>query len=129
MLKNDIPVWWRFLNSWSWKFEKIYYDVLLGGPRYTTTQLKDPLLRMWRAQLSKRADAIAELTNEIWIIEVATTPGLRAIGQLQTYRALWIRDTKIIKPEKLVIVCEDIEPDFAEAASMHGIMIFVLGPS
>ena len=125
MLKDDVPVWWRFLSNWGWKFENIYYDCLLGGPTYTDEQIKDPLTKMWRANLSRRADSIAELKEEVWIIEVATRPGLRAIGQLQTYRALWIRDIKIWKPEKAILVCETIDPDFADAASMYGIMIFV----
>lgn len=129
MLESDVPVWWRFLNKWGWQFKNIYYDVLLGGPRYTETQLKDPLIRMWRQQLSKRADAIAELSEQVWIIEVSFSPGLRSIGQLQTYRALWTRDIKIFKPEKPVLVCEEIEPDLLDAATMHGIMVFVLGPS
>lgn len=126
MLKSDVPVWWKFLDRWEWQFQKLYYDCLLGGPRYTPDQMKDPMIQAWRQLLSRRADAIAELENEVWIIEVASRPGLRAIGQLQTYRALWIRDIKILKPEKAVLVCEILEEDFADAASMYGIMIFVI---
>lgn len=126
MLKADVSTWWRFLEKWGWQFKNLYYDCLLGGPRYTDQQLLDPMAKMWRANLSRRADAIAELENEVWIIEVAFNPGLRAIGQLQTYRALWIRDIKVFKPEKTVLVCSEIIPDFADAASMYGIMIFVV---
>ncbi|GAH19333.1 unnamed protein product, partial [marine sediment metagenome] len=54
--------------------------------------------------------------------------GLRVIGQLQTYRVLWIRDTPIAKPEKMILVCEVPNIDLFDAASMFGIQIYVLPP-
>ena len=104
MLKEDVPVWYDFLDRYGYLFHKLYYDCLLGGPEYTEEQLKDPIIHMWRQNLSKRADAIAELDAEVWIIEVAENPGLRAVGQLNTYRALWMEDPKIMKPEKPILV-------------------------
>ena len=128
MLRPDVPVWYRFLEKWGGVFEKLYYDCLLGGPYLTPEEKKDPLKRMWRVNNSKRADAIAELKDEVWIIEVAAGPGLRVIGQLQTYRALWIRDTPILKPEKMILVCEIPDTDLFDAAAMFGILIYVLPP-
>jgi len=81
---------------------------------------------MWRGLLVKRADAIAELSGEVWIIEVSSDPGLRAIGQLISYRHLWERDPKIDKPIKLVLVAATIEEDLADVASAQGILIFIV---
>ena len=86
----------------------------------------DPLKHMWRVNLAKRADAIAELKDEVWIIEVAPDPGLRVIGQLQTYRALWLRDPKINKIEKLILLSENFNKDLLDAASMYGITIYMM---
>ncbi|MBA7554538.1 hypothetical protein ES705_47162 [subsurface metagenome] len=124
MLAPDIPVWYDFLDKWGNQFQKLYYDCLLGGPDLSPEELKDPFVRMQRYLASKRADAIAELENEVWIIEVTFDAGLRSIGQVQTYRTLWLRDPKIMKPEKCVLVCGRISPDFLDAASMYGIMVF-----
>lgn len=126
MLKPDIPVWYRFLILYGEPFLKLYYDCLLGGKDYTPDQLKDPLLKMDRYLSAKRADAIAELDDEVWIIEVSADPGLRSVGQLQTYRCLWMRDPAILKPERLVLVCETIEKDLLDAASMYGFTIYVV---
>jgi len=81
---------------------------------------------MWRDLLVKRADAIAELDDEVWIIEVSADPGLRAIGQLQSYRVLWLRDPKIAKPEKLVLVASTIEEDLLDVASTYGIQNYII---
>lgn len=126
MLKPDIPVWYRFLETFGTLFAKLYYDCLLGAIRLTPQQETDPMMRMFRHNTARRADAITELKNEVWIIEVADDPGLRSIGQLLSYRVLWIRDPVIIKPEKLILVAETIEENLLDAASSYGIQIYLI---
>lgn len=126
MLQEDIPVWYRFLEKWSIMFQALYYDCLIGGPSYTQQQLSDPFLRMWRANASKRLDALAETSNNVWIIEVSRAPGLRAVGQLQVYCALWQEDPKIEKLELPVLVCEFVDQDLIFAASKYGIRTYVV---
>ena len=126
MLKQDVPVWYRFLDKYEPFIDKLYYDVLLGGPTLTKNELKDPIIRMMRTNNSKRADAIAELSDEIWIIEVAERPGLRAVGQLQVYRSLWIEDPQILKPEKVVLVAAAIDQDLLASAARIGIQTYIV---
>ncbi|GAG91505.1 unnamed protein product [marine sediment metagenome] len=126
MLARDIPVWYRFLEKWGFQFISLWYDCLLGGPVLTDQEKKDPMKRMWRINLAKRADAISELENELWIIEVSADPGLRAIGQLQTYRVLWLRDPKIIKPERLILVSETIQNDLLDVAGTYGMQVYIV---
>ncbi len=126
MLKPDVPVWYRFLEQYEIFFEKLYYDCLLGGPALSQEQLKDPIQRMWRTNTSKRADAIAELDDELWIIEVAERPGLRAVGQLQVYRSLWIEDSPILKPEKMVLIAAAVDQDLLASAAQIGIEIYIV---
>ncbi len=126
MLDQDVPVWYRFLTIYGSYFKALYYDCLLGGPFLTPEEEKDPLKKMWRFTTSKRADAIAELSSEIWIIEVASYPGLRAIGQLQVYQTLWVEDAKIMKPERLALVSERIDNDLGAACGKFGIQVYLL---
>ena len=125
MLIPDIPVWYRFLEKWGHLFTALYYDVYLGGPTLSPDQEKDPMWRMWRANTSKRADAIAELENEVWIIEVSARPGLRAVGQLMVYLALWTEDPQITKFEVPVLVCEEVDTDLIASAAKYGIRTYV----
>ncbi len=126
MLKADVPIWYRFLEKFGSPFLKLYYDCLLGGPFLDAEEMKDPYKRDWRVLNSKRADAIAELHGEVWIIEVAKEPGLRALGQVQTYRALWLRDPKIMKIERPVLVADTINKDLLDAAGMYGVLTFIV---
>lgn len=126
MLKPDIPIWFRWLALYGAPIKALYYDCTLGGPFFTPEQLKDPMNRMWYQNLAKRADAIAETEKEVWIIEVSADPGLRAIGQLQSYRALWLRDPKIMKPERLLLVADTIEKDLLDVTGMYGILCYIV---
>ena len=126
MLKTDVPVWYRFLEKYGHPFINLYYDSLLGMKDLTPEERQDPYKRDWQIITARRADAIAELDGEVWIIEVAIDPGLRALGQVLTYRTLWLRDPKIMKMEKMIIVAETMEENLIDAAGVQGVLIFIV---
>jgi len=126
MLPRDVPVWYRFLEKYGDPFIRLYYDVLLGGPFLTEEEKKDPLKRDWRYLLSKRMDVLAELSREIWIIEVVHVCGMRSLGQVQTYHALWLQDPKIDKPPVKILVAETIDEDLLSSAGLQGISVFIV---
>lgn len=92
----------------------------------TDEEEKDPIKKSWRYVNAKRPDAIAETEKEVWIIEVAANPGLRAIGQLVSYQTLWQEDPKIEKLDKAVLVVETLDTDLGAAAAKLGALIFVV---
>lgn len=126
MLAPDIPVWYRFLEEWKNHFTSLYYDCLLGGPEITAEEEKDPMQRMWRALSCKRADAIAETKNEVWIIEVSAYPGMRALGQLLTYHTLWLQDAQIDKPSKMILVADQIDRDVRLSYVPYGVILHLV---
>jgi len=126
MLAPDIPVWYRFLEEWADHFIALYYDSLLGGPTLTPEEEKDNMKRMWRALICKRTDAIAELKEELWLIEVAEHPEMRAVGQLITYEALWLTDPKIDKPARKILVANSIDPDIATGLYRMGVILHLV---
>jgi len=126
MLATDVPVWYRFLDSHQIEFQDLHYDCLLGAPALAPEEELDPLRKMWRFNISKRADVIAVTPAHVWIIEVADDPGLRALGQLHVYHSLWLQDPVINLPERLILVCERIDPHLLDAAIQHGVTVYVI---
>lgn len=126
MKGEDLPLWHKFLNDYGALFEKVYYNVLLGGPFLSPEEKKDKLKLMWRQNISKRADVVAELKDEVWIIEVDMHPGMRALGQLMTYRHLWTEDTPISKPEKLVLLASVVDQDLISSAGRYQVQVFII---
>lgn len=123
MLKEDWPVWSLFLDRNPALFERVYYDIRIGGV-YPGPEHGDEKMRyMFWQNTAKRIDALGEMKEELWLIEVADRPGLRAIGQLQTYVALWFEDPKLSKPIKPVLVCRSIDADLARSLDFYGVLL------
>jgi len=123
MLPEDVGIWNKFLDQNAHLFQRIYYDVRIGGiypgPEYGDEKMR----KMYYDNTAKRIDALGELEKELWIIEVALTPGLRATGQVMSYLALWFDDPKIMKPAKAVLVCQGIDDDLRRAMDIYGVLV------
>lgn len=123
MLEEDIPIWDMFRVANAHLFERIYYDVRIGGTYPGPEHGDEKMRKMFYDVTAKRIDALAELKDELWIIEVAVRPGLRATGQLMTYLALWFQDPKILKPTKGVLVTQTLDPDVEAALKTYGMLV------
>jgi hypothetical protein len=120
MEPQDWPVWERFLVKYGPEIKNLYYNVRVGGKPLDTTNIAPEMVKMWFATTAKRIDAIAEFEKEIWLIEVADMPGLRAVGQLATYMTLYAEDPKFPLPAIAVLVATSIDPDLYKAITLYG---------
>lgn len=123
MLPEDRPIWERFLNQNVALFERIYYDVRIGGIYPGAEYGDEKMRRSFYDVTAKRIDALPELKDELWIVEVASRPGLRATGQLLTYLALWLDDPRIIKRTKMVLVANSCDEDLRRALEINGVLV------
>lgn len=123
MLQADIPLWWKFVDQFGGWFEKFYYNVRVGGPDISKIQGSEEIKKMWYASTAKRIDVIGERTKDLWIIEVAHSPYLRAVGQMVSYEYLWNLDPKINKPVKSLLLCPYIDADLLIILKHTGVTI------
>lgn len=120
MLPEDVPIWDKFLDLNANLFKRIFYNVRVGGV-VTTDQAQDrKMADMYFKVTAKRIDALCELEKELWLVEVAARPGLRAVGQLTSYVYLWNEDPKINKPLYGVLVGQDIDADLQKVLTFNG---------
>ena len=123
MLPPDVPLWHLFLDRYASNFERFFYNVRVGGPDISKISGDLALAKMWYASTAKRIDAIGEKKDELWIIEVASSPYLRAVGQCLSYKFLWNQDKKINKPAKMVLLCYFLDSDIEKVLKHYGVMI------
>lgn len=123
MLEQDVPLWHLFRKKYGSQFSHFFYNVRVGGPDLKNVKADEKLLKMWYDVTAKRIDAIGEKNQEIWIIEVASIPGIRAIGQILSYRFLWNLDIKIKKLVKDVLLCYRIDNDLEMVLKHYGVMV------
>ena len=128
MLPSDVPLWNLFLDRYASNFERFFYNVRVGGPDMTAIVADEAMKRMWYASTAKRIDCIGEKKKEIWIIEVASSPYLRAVGQCLSYKFLWEEDPKIKKPAKMILVCYFIDSDLKRILKHYGVTIVTIEP-
>lgn len=128
MLPPDVPLWHAYLDKAAGQFLKFYYNVRVGGPDITKIKADYALAKMWYASTAKRIDVIGEREKEIWIIEVAASPYLRAVGQCLSYKFLWEEDPKIDKPAKAVLLCYYLDVDLERILKHYGVHIIKVSP-
>jgi hypothetical protein len=128
MLPPDVPLWHLFLDRQAWEFERFYYNVRVGGPDISQIKGDLAIAKCWYAATAKRIDAIAEKKKELWIIEVASAPYIRAVGQCLTYPFLWNLDPKISKPASMVLLCYYVDADLERVLKHHRVKIITIEP-
>ena len=126
MLMTDLPVWKRFQEKFGSIFKHFYFDVKVGGPDISLIKADPAIAYMWWELKAKKIDVIAEKEDEIWIIEVATRPGLRAVGQILSYRALWALDPKIEKIAQYYLVSDTVDSDLEFSCLVNGIRVLLV---
>ena len=128
MLPPDVPLWHKFMDRYAGNFQQFYYNVRVGGPDMTNVVADEAMKRQWYASTAKRIDVIGERKNELWIIEVASSPYLRAVGQCLSYKFLWDEDPQIPKPAKMVLLCPYIDSDLRRILQKYDVTIITIDP-
>lgn len=123
MLPQDWVIWHKFRKTFGEIFLRFFYNVRVGGQDVQDPSISEPIRKSWYYSTAKRIDAVGETKDEVWIIEVAANPGLRAMGQIMTYQSLWALDPKIQKKGVAVLVVDRIEQDLQFACSVQGVRV------
>jgi hypothetical protein len=122
LLPDDVPVWERFLDTYLPTYNTIDYDVRVcpgydPGPDWPENYRK----MCWHLSC-RRIDAVAFLTDRIFIIEITTSAGLTAIGQLTTYPTLYKNTYHPDLPCYPMLVAESLQngiPDILKAQNIQ----------
>ena len=126
MLAADIPIWKRFQEKFASVFDRFYFNVKVGGPDWELIKADPAIAQMWWELKAKKIDVLAEKKDEIWIIEVSKEAGIRAVGQILTYRLLWSLDPKINKPVQSYLVCDILDSDLEFSCMANAIRVLLV---
>ncbi|MBA7612647.1 hypothetical protein ES703_19883 [subsurface metagenome] len=92
MMPADIIIWTRYLKTNPFPQARISYDLHVGTPAGPLDGLTPEYQEMALALSTKRIDAVVYETRRTGIVEVKPYAGSGAIGQVLTYRLLYIRE-------------------------------------
>jgi hypothetical protein len=123
---RDIAIWERFLSSYSTQFRGFDYDIKVGTGTPPVAGLGSEYIRM-QAILSKyRIDAVGYTDTAIYIIEVKPAAGTIALGQIELYTRLYVRDYKPTRKVIGMIVTDQELPDMRQVCLERGHAYYIV---
>lgn len=126
MASADTVVWERFIRANPTYFDAVAYDVQVGsGPGFDTVVNPETGGDL-EALYKKKIDVLGVKDGVHIIVEVKPRADSRAIGQVEGYRDLALRDLPGLKGPKMLIVCESIVPDVDYLAQKKGIALVIV---
>ncbi len=123
LLPLERPIWARYLAATTEEFLSLVYDLHLGEGAPIDPALSEGTKAIIAAVSRKRVDVVGETADSIIVFEVKPRAGMGAMGQLLTYRELYLREIRPTKPIRMVVVCERVEPDVPRVYGQYGIEI------
>jgi hypothetical protein len=126
MLPADVAVWDRFLDKHGFGFVGFRYDVHVGGEIEKRDEWTEKTIQMASWLAAKRIDAVGYKAGETWIFEVKPEAGVTAVGQLVTYRMLYIEKYRPIGRLECALVCGNATIDERRVLEAQGFKVFVV---
>jgi hypothetical protein len=120
-----------YLNWWSLyaaSAKRVWYDVGVGvgSPLPPPGPNEQNYRRMWTRNTQKRIDMVADMGNQLWIIELRHAATSNAIGRLLSYDMLWKEDPVIDLPTQLVLVSNHYDGDLDALARAQHILYYTV---
>jgi hypothetical protein len=126
MSPDDSIVWGHFLAQGGCRGAVLHYQVRLGNGCFDASIL-DPVAReIWRAQCSKRADAVAQFEKCFAVIEVKPVASMTALGQALSYQYLFAEEEKPTLPVEAWVVCGQTDADLVRIYEHYRVRLFVV---
>ena len=107
------------------EYDTVNFNVRLGQGVILPAGSPDYLKKFVRASHAKRADMILTQGVESTIVECKVRIGASALGQLLTYRQLYLTENPDLAVVHLLAIGQTIEPDVQAILASHDIAVEV----
>ena len=128
LLPADCDLWERFLDENPKRFSHIDYDVRVGFGRDPGHSFDSNLRQMAIDLSQRRIDAVGHSDGVLHIIEIATVPGLRALGQLIAYPTLYQQTFSPTQSLVPLLIAEVLQADIRPVLIANHLMYELYPP-
>lgn len=123
MKPEDVAVWERFIIKNPTFLDRCDYDVCCGEGAPQNPEHSENIQADGKILTQKKIDVIGYKKDLVCIIEVKPIANMRALGQILTYRKLFMRDHPEHQEIQPMIVCREIERELGELFLENGIIV------
>lgn len=127
MSQEEKSIWLRFLIQGGTGLAPFRYDVRVGNGLQLPAGSSGYAVRSALALTTKRIDVLWR-HGDTWIIcEVKRRAGAGAVGQLITYRDLFLKTPGITGPATMFLLTDELQPDMIPVLESSGIKFSEVG--
>lgn len=126
MSSEDTEIWKRFLAQYGENFSSFDYDFKVGDGVLPDLPIPEKFLKDFQELTKKRIDAIGYNPSGVTIIEVKPRAGTSGLGQLLTYKNLFVKSYPSTNVVALLLVCEIATDEEIKLYQQYGITIIIL---
>jgi len=123
MLREDIGVWTRFLESGDFEVKEVWYDVHVGAVVKGDWDGDSVNARISAGITRKRIDVVALVDGVYWVIELKPIARHIAIGQVLVYEGLFIKEYEPPRETWPVIICDRVDEDVIDECARLGVVV------
>ena len=127
MAPGDKAIWVRYLMHGGNLFAPFAYDIRVGNGTQMPPGSTNRQLRTAYALSTKRIDVLCAVSGTMRIIEVKQRAGAGAVGQLITYRDLYLLDTANKYPVEMWLITDELQPDMSHVLTGNNIHCVEVG--
>lgn len=120
---EDIAVWELFIEQNPTEFLTCNYDVACGVGAPQDPSLPENIQRDGKILTQKKIDVVGYINNDITIIELKPIANARALGQLLTYKDLYIECYPDHPTPKMMVIANSIEREMQATFDAQGIVV------
>lgn len=121
LLPPDVPVWERYLDLHKDTYDLLEYDVRVGLGRDPGPDFPENIRNMALDLSLRRIDCVGHSRGLITVIEITTSAGFKAIGQVLSYPLLYTLTYTPNFPVRSLLVCETMQSDITPVIETLGI--------
>jgi len=129
MKPADVRLWEKFISAFPDLFSTVDYDVLVGEGVVINDPEIDVYSKSFQMLTQKKIDVIGYKNNDIVIIEIKPRAGANAMGQILSYKELWLKKNPGLLPNEIVmaVITDELQSDFVSIYQNSGITAYEVG--
>ncbi len=124
--QKDYATWTAFLESEWNTFEEVWYDVHVGRAMAVPLGSPEFMQKVVDGVSRKRIDVVGRIGSLLFVIEIKPEANMKGIGQVVTYRNLFVKEFEIPGPVQAMIVATTCDADILDVANEQGVLIIAL---
>lgn len=121
---EDTPIWTRFLSRFADIYDAFDYDVRVGPGRLAPETFNKEDAALYRLLTQKRIDAVGHIAGDVHLFEIKPVADGLTLGQILTYRALFIATFPDERLTLTAVVCAHIDSDVIRIYAANDIELF-----